>query len=204
MKYSDAQREALLEAWEVEKELAQLEDRDASMARVYSSLAVGRRFAESTIALYEAGLSVCPKYGQGGRPRLLDDLDIEHLQDIVRSGRCATALEFCEVLALEAGVRVSERRMQEILAKELKCKIVQAREETLDKWSQESYLRLLEYIDDVKNINRIRMRFYDQTNFSRKELTYKKRRKLPDMEAAPAIKTPTNTGSAYSVFGRVH
>eukprot|EP00968_Pinguiococcus_pyrenoidosus_P014755 scaffold1343_cov217-Pinguiococcus_pyrenoidosus.AAC.7 len=32
------------------------------MARVYSSLAVGRRFAEATIALYEeAGLSVCPK-----------------------------------------------------------------------------------------------------------------------------------------------
>eukprot|EP00975_Prorocentrum_lima_P060012 12583202-Prorocentrum_lima.AAC.1 len=78
------------------------------MAQVFKLLGLGRRFVESTIKLYESGLDVTPMYGCGGRPRLLDDLDLEHLEDLVRSGRCATALEFCHTLEMECGVRISE------------------------------------------------------------------------------------------------
>eukprot|EP00968_Pinguiococcus_pyrenoidosus_P027934 scaffold7569_cov764-Pinguiococcus_pyrenoidosus.AAC.1 len=99
---------------------------------------------------------------------------------------------------MECGVRISERRMQEVLAKELRCTIRVAQTQTLDKFSEEAYVRLLEYLDDVKDVARVRLRFYDQTNFCRKDLTYKKRRKLPDMKCAPPVKTPTNLGSAYS------
>eukprot|EP00968_Pinguiococcus_pyrenoidosus_P011597 scaffold942_cov260-Pinguiococcus_pyrenoidosus.AAC.17 len=202
IKYKDSNRQEVVAQWEVEKLEACFEGRSASMRRVYSKLRLGRRFVESTIRLHEAGLDSRPKEGgTGGRPRTFDELDMEHLQDIVRSGRCSTALEFCQCMELEAGCVISERRMQEILSKELRCRIVKAQVQTADKWTQESYIRLLEFLDDIKDISRIRFRFYDQTNFSRRELTYTKRRKLPDMDSAPPVKTPTNMGSAYSVFG---
>eukprot|EP00968_Pinguiococcus_pyrenoidosus_P007806 scaffold533_cov226-Pinguiococcus_pyrenoidosus.AAC.4 len=123
-----------------------------------------------------------------------------HLEDLVLSARYATALEYCEAVELELGVSIGERRMQQILDGELKAKIVQAQTVTPDKYNDESLVRLCEFVSETINLDRIRLRFYDQTSFSRKELVYKKRRKLPGAPT-PQIRVPMSQGNSYSVFG---
>eukprot|EP00968_Pinguiococcus_pyrenoidosus_P009537 scaffold739_cov166-Pinguiococcus_pyrenoidosus.AAC.11 len=210
VRYGAEDHSRVISRWQEEKILAAAESRAPCMKSVYEHLGYGRSFASKVIREFEAAqagsqggfqeLQPCRTSWGGARNTLFGEEELAYLAALVDAGHCATAEDYQRVLALEVGIDASIRSINRALLVDLDAHLVEAQQNTIDKYSDESLLRLTEFIEETSLIERRRLRFYDQTGVSYRQLLYTRRRKRKG-GPKPHISTPSSQGKHYSYFG---
>ncbi len=112
-----------------------------------------------------------------GRPPALTAIDKMYLLELCDEGECGTDEEYVERLERATGNSVSVSTVQRYLTNDLVSQYRLIEYSSADKWTLKNQLRLRLFELAMDGVERDRIRFYDQTGFTGKDLLPKRVRK---------------------------
>ena len=171
-----------------------------SFSEIARMTGVSRSFATKVLNWSAAGEPIGARAKGGVANQALEDYEHEYLAYLVVSGMCYSDIDYWATLARDIGCTASPQTVRDALIK-ISAVLKKTRKEPLDKYTVDNTLRLGEYIQEISGVPRARLRFYDQTGISYKDILQGRRRQLPGIEAVEYVASDFRSGVHYSTFG---
>lgn len=167
-----------------------------AVSRVVEATGVSRRHVDRILF---GSSSRPPKVG---RNEVLTPEDQLCLIDLVDFGKCYTDESFRVHLNRQTGSVASVTTIREYLTSTVGANYKTIDYSSADKWTRTNLIRLRHYEQIMEEVDRKRLRFYDQTGATKQDLLPKKRRSRKSESARQSSDTtPSNVTKHFSFFG---
>ena len=193
-----AVRKCVQEAWQAEQ-AAPANGRKARVSAIVDGTGLPLRTVKR--ALSSATSDLAPP--RVGRPCALTPADKAYLLHLCDEGLCYKDEEYVQRLQRDTGRSASLSSVQRFLTNDIVSTYRSIEYSSSDKWTEKNLLRLRIFELMMEGVDPLRVRFYDQTGFSGKDLLPKKVRKRKGGPDTPRQKryTISSVHKHVSVFG---
>eukprot|EP00968_Pinguiococcus_pyrenoidosus_P021450 scaffold2792_cov145-Pinguiococcus_pyrenoidosus.AAC.1 len=144
--YGAFERALFAQCWEAEKASASTSGRPPSVKAAALASNVGISTARRLATKIEAKLSLDPAARGGAKSTKIDETELAYLQLQIDEARYSRDRHYSRALQRDLGVVVSRRTVARHLSSTLDTTCVKAKQETLDKFTDENKMRYWEFI----------------------------------------------------------
>ena len=138
---------------------------------------------------------------RGGAIRVgLEEWEREYLAFLVLSGTCYNDEDYWMRLVVDLHCDACLRTVRNAL-NAMKATVRKTNKEPVDKYNADNTVRLAEFVEEVCDVPRARLRFYDQTGICYKDILAGKRRQFQGLPNNEYVASDFRSGVHYSTFG---